>query len=246
MKKILIILILLFTATSNAKSASAITLFTGTMDMALTMPNGSGTVTYLFGQNVQRMDMAMRINKIPDVLKTTVITKAVQPDIATIINHQAKKYSIVNLRAAAENALLLDFDSNYTLTKAGREMIKNYNCDHLILTSSTEKLELWVTGDLGHFSTFNILQTQNPRLSNTKLASIFKANSIEGFPVKMVQHNSNGTYRMELLSISKKPIPPALFAVPAGYQKIDSNEKPLGNQQKQQLKNLMEKMKQFE
>jgi len=49
-----------------------------------------------------------------------------------------------------------------------------------------------------------------------------------------------------LLSISKKPIPPALFAVPAGYQKIDSNEKPLGNQQKQQLKNLMEKMKQFE
>ena len=246
MKKILIILMLLFTATSNVNSTSAITPFTGSMNMALTMPNGSGTVAYLFGQDVQRMDMAMRINKIPDVLKTTVITKAAQPDIAYIINHKAKNYSIVNLRAAAENALLLDFDSNYTLKKAGREMVKNYNCDHLILTSSTEKLELWVTNDLGHFSTFRILQTQNPRLSNTRLASILKEGNIEGFPVKMVQNNTNGTYRMELLGISKKPIPPALFTVPAGYQKIENNEKPLGNQQKAQLKNLMEKMKQFE
>ncbi len=246
MNKVLLTLLLLLIASSGISSASGASKFFGTMDMALTMPNGTATVTYLFGQNKQRMDMAMRLDKIPDQLKTTVITKASQPDIAYIINHQARNYSIVNLRTAAENALLLDFDSNYTLTRAARQTIKGYNCEHIILTSTTEKLELWVTRSLGDFSTFRILQTQNPRLSNTQLSKTLSAAGIEGFPVKIVQYNDNGSYTMELTRISEKAVPPALFTVPEGYQKITDTEKPLGKQQKEHLKGLIEKMKKFE
>ncbi len=246
MNKVLFTLLLLLIASTSAHSASAASKFTGSMDMALIMPNGSATVTYLFGENSQRMDMSMRIEKIPDILKTTVITKATQPDIAYIIDHQSRSYTIVNLATAAENALLLDFDSNYTLARAGRKTIKGYNCEHIILSSTTEKLELWVTRDLGNFSTFRILQTQNPRLSNTQLAKTLSSASIEGFPVKLVQHNNNGPYIMELTRISEKAVSASLFSIPAGYQKMSNNQKPLGSQQKEHLKSLMEKMKKFE
>jgi len=246
MNKVLLTLFLLLIALSDGHTASAASKFTGTMDMALTMPNGSATVTYFFAEKTQRMDMVMQIEKIPDPLKTTVITKAAQPDIACIINHQEKNYSIINLRTAAENALLLDFDSNYTVARADRQTIKGYTCEHIIVTSSTERLELWVTRDLGNFSTFSILQTQNPRLSNTQLAKALSAAGIEGFPVKLVQHNNNRPYVMELTRISEKKVPPSLFIVPAGYQKVTNDQKPLGSQQKEHLKSLMEKMKKFE
>ncbi len=246
MNNVLLFLFLLFAALTGSSSASAASKFTGTMDMSLVMPNGKATVTYFFGLNTQRMDMIMQINKIPDQFKTTVITKAAQPDVAYIINHQAKNYTIVNLRTAAENALFLDFDSNYNLARAGSQIIKGYNCEHIILTSTTEKLELWVTRDLGDFSTFRILQTQNPRLSNTQLAKTLSAAGVEGFPVKIIQHDDNGPYIMELTGISEKAVSPSLFSVPAGYKKIANNQKPLGSQQKEHLKNLMEKMKKFE
>jgi len=246
MNKVLLTFLLFLLASISGNSASGTSKFIGTMDMALTMPNGTATVTYFFGQKTQRMDMVMQMDKIPDQLKTTVITKAAQPDVACIINHQARSYSIVNLRAAAENAMLLDFDSNYSLARAGKQTIKGYNCEHIILTSTTEKLELWVTRSLGDFSTFRILQTQNPRLSNTRLSKTLGAAGIEGFPVKIVQHNDNGAYIMELTRISEKAVSPSLFMVPTGYQKVADTQKPLGSEQKEHLKSLMEKMKKFE
>lgn len=244
--RMLFALFLLFAACAGGNSASAASKFTGTMDMALTMPSGTAAVTYYFGQNAQRMDMVMQMTKIPDPFKTTVITKAATPDVACIVNHQTKNYTIINLRTAAENALLLDFDSNYTLTRAGRQTIQGYNCEHIILTSTTEKLELWVTRDLGDFSTFRILQTQNPRLSNTRLSKTLSDAGVEGFPVKLVQHNDNGPYTMELTRISRKAVQPSLFAVPAGYQKSADTQKPLGREQKEHLKSMIEKMKKFE
>ena len=243
-KVLLALLLLLFTAQSAP--ASAASKFTGIMDMALTMPNGSAKVTYSFGATAQRMDMAMQMNKIPEPLKTTVITKASRPDQACIINHRAKSYSLVNLKTAAENAMLLDFDSNYTLAKLGAQTIKGYRCQHIMLTSTTEKLELWVTRDLGNFLTFRILQSQNPRLSNTQLAKKLSTEGVEGFPVKIVQYNDSGKYTMELVQLWPKTVPASQFMVPAGYQPVADNQKPLGAQEKAHLKNLMEKMKKFD
>ena len=245
MKKILLTLFLFLSATAG-NPASAASKFNGIMEMMLKMPNGSAEITYFFGNNTQRMDMAMQMDKIPEPLKTTVITKASQPDQAYVINHRAKSYSIVNLKTAAENAMLLDFDSNYKLARLGKQTIKGYTCDRISLTSTTEKLELWVTRDLGDFSTFRILQSQNPRLSNTSLSKTLSNAGIEGFPVKIVQYNDNGAYVMELMQIWPKTVPPSDFNIPAGYQKVADNQKPLDTQQKAHLKNLMEKMKKFE
>ena len=245
MKKVLLTLVLLLSS-AIGNPASADSKFTGIMAMMMKMPNGSAEITYYFGNDVQRMDMAMQMDKIPEPLKTTVITKASQPDQAYVINHQAKNYSILNLKTAAENAMLLNFDSNYKLAKLGKQTIKGYTCDHISLTSSTEKLELWVTRDLGNFSTFRILQTQNPRLSNTSLSKTLSNAGIEGFPVKMVQYNDNGQYVIEIMQIWPKTLPQSDFNIPAGYQKITNNQKPLGNQEKEHLKTLMEKMKKFE
>lgn len=243
-KKQLFFLILLHLLVFN--NASAASRFTGVMEMALGMPNGTADVTYYFGNNAQRMDMVMKMNKIPDPLKTTVITKAASPDLALVVNYQARSYASVSLRTAAENATLLDFDSNYRIARLGRETIKGYACEHINLTSTTEKLEMWVSRDLGDFSTFRILQSQNPRLSNSALVKTLKNEGVEGFPVKIIQKNSSGSSTMEVRTIQQKTVSPTLFEAPEGFRKVSGNQKPLDRSEKEHLKSLMEKMKKFE
>lgn len=245
MKKALILMTLLC-VTLFSGTAFGTARFTGLMEMMLKMPGGNADVTYYFGTGAQRMDMVMNMTRIPDPLKTTVITKAGRPDEAILINHEAKSYSVVNLRTAAESATLLDFDSNYKLKKLGKAVIKGYQCEHISLTSTTEKLELWVSTDLGDFSTFRILQSQNPRLSNTALSRTLKETGVEGFPVKIVQQNDNGVFTMQLTSIKPRELASSIFGVPRGYSKTEVNSKPVSGTQKEHLRNLMEKMKKFE
>ncbi|HWR02027.1 MAG TPA: DUF4412 domain-containing protein [Chlorobaculum sp.] len=220
--------------------------FTGQMDMRLTMPNGTADITYLFGQKNQRMDMTMKLDKIPEPLKTTVITRSSKPDEATIVNHRNKTWSVVSLRTAAENATLIDFDNNYRFSRVGPETVKGYQCEHIQLFSSTEKLDLWMSKGLADFSTFRLLQSQNPRLSNTALAKTLEKNGIEGFPVRIIQKNDNGLYTMELTSISKKSVPEFRFVVPARYTKTEAGQPAIDSDQKKHLRSLMEKMKDFD
>ncbi len=236
--------LLLLTICALPSSASAA--FTGQMDMVLKMPNGTADITYLFGRGAQRMDMDMRVDRIPEPLKTTVITRTARPDEATIINHRTRSWSPVNLRSAAESATLLDFDSNYTLERIGTEQLKGYRCEHIRLTSSTEQLDLWMSKGLADFSTFRLLQSQNPRLSNTALSRTISKAGIEGFPVRIVQKNKNGLYVMEIRRTTQKAVPASAFAVPTGYVRTDDVQKAVNSQQKQHLRNLMEKMKDFE
>jgi hypothetical protein len=220
--------------------------FTGQMNMKLTMPNGTADITYLFGQKNQRMDMAMKVDRIPEPLQTTVITRSSKPDEATIVNHRSRTWSAVNLRTAAENATLLDFDSNYRFSRVGTETVKGYQCEHVQLISKTEKLDLWMSKGLADFSTFRLLQSQNPRLSNTALARTLENNGIEGFPVRIVQKNENGLYIMELTGVSARTVPDGKFVVPAGYAKTENGQPAVDSRQKEHLRSLMEKMKDFE
>jgi hypothetical protein len=235
------LLLLILAMPSSARSA-----FTGAMDMKLTMPNGKADITYLFGKKDQRMDMTMLLDRIPEPLRTTVITRSARPDEATIVNHKSKSWSVVNLRSAAESATLLDFDSNYRFTRIGSEAVKGYRCEHVRLQSTTDTLDLWMTKGLADFSTFRLLQSQNPRLSNTSLSRVLKENGVDGFPVKIVQQNGNGLYVMELKKVTPKPVPESSFQVPASYQRVEAGQNNIDSQQKEHLRQLMNKMKKFE
>jgi hypothetical protein len=48
------------------------------------------------------------------------------------------------------------------------------------------------------------------------------------------------------MQVSQKEIPASKFEIPAGYQKAELNQKSVDSKQKQHLRNLMEKMKNFE
>jgi hypothetical protein len=229
-----------------ALPASAHAAFTGEMNMKLTMPNGTASITYLFGTRDQKMDMTMQLDRIPEPLKTTIITRSARPDEATIVNHKSKSWSVMNLRSAAESATLLDFDSNYRFTRVGPETVKGYPCEHVRLTSSTDTLDLWISKGLADFSTFRLLQSQNPRLSNTSLSRVLKQNGVDGFPVKIVQKNENGLYIMELKKVTPKLVATSSFRVPAGYRQTEPGQTNIDKQQKEHLRQLMEKMKKFE
>ena len=219
--------------------------FTGIIDMNLTMPNGTSGITYFFGNKAQRMDMTTQLDKIPEPLKTTVITRASQPDRAVIVNHTSETYTKVNLRTAAENATLVDFDNDYRIEKAGKANIKGYDCQHVKLFSTSDTIEMWLTRDIGDFDTFRLLQSQNPRLSNTVLAKTLSDEGVDGFPVKIIQDNETGQLAMEVVSVQQAPLESHEFNVPRGYTEIDGAQKPLNKKQKEHLKDLMEKMKNF-
>ncbi|MBM3162636.1 MAG: DUF4412 domain-containing protein [Chlorobi bacterium] len=246
MKKALMRIPLLLCCLLFSAEAMASGKFTGLLDMILKTPGGNADVTYYFGNGAQRMDMVMTMKKIPEPLKTSLITRAGRPDEAILINHETKNYSFINLRTAAENATLLDFDGNYTLKRLGGTVVKGYQCEHISLTSTTETLELWVTGDIGDFSTFSILQSQNPRLSNTSLARTLREGGIEGLPVKIVQRNANGLYTMELQTVQRGKPASSVFGVPKGYTKKDMNRKPVSSKEKEHLRNLMEQVRKFD
>lgn len=226
-------------------AASAFAKFTGIIDMNLTMPNGTSEVMYFFGTRAQRMDMTTKLDKIPDPLKTTVITRASEPDKAVVVNHKAATYTKVNLRTAAENATLVDFDYDYTIEKAGKARIKGYNCQHVKLYSTSDTIEMWLTRDIGDFQTFRLLQSQNPRLSNTVLAKKLSDEGLDGFPVKIIQDNENGTLAMEIESVQQTALESSEFSIPEGYTEIADNQQPLNQKQKEHLKDLMEKIKNF-
>ncbi|WP_294347087.1 DUF4412 domain-containing protein [Prosthecochloris sp.] len=237
-----VLLALLYLSLSHG---TALARFTGTIDMNLVMPNGKSEVTYVFGNTAQRMDMTTKLNKVPDSLKTTVITSSAQPDQAVIVNHKAGTYTKVNLRTAAENATLIDFDYDYRIEKAGNANIKGYNCQHVKLFSTTDTIDMWLTRDIGDFETFRLLQSQNPRLSNTLLAKKLSDEGLDGFPVKIIQENENGTLVMEVVSVQQAPVEPNEFGIPEGYTEIVDTQQPLNHKQKEHLKELMEKIKNF-
>jgi len=245
MKKAAILLILLLINISGP-SAKAAEKFSGVMEMMLTMPSGKGELTFSFGHGAQRMDMFLQMDNIPSPVRSTIITRAAEPDQATLLNHDTRSWASLNLKNAAEEAMLLDFDSNYTLEKLGTVKLHGYSCQLVRLTSRTEKLELWLTGDLGSFASFSLLQHQNPHFSNSALSKKLAAAGIDGFPIKTLQHSRNGTYTMELAEAWPKSVPDSQFRVPAGYTRISANTPTISKSQKEHLKNLMEKMKKFE
>lgn len=244
MKKLLYSLLMAFLL-QCLSTAAAYAKFTGIIDMNLSMPNGTSEIMYFFGTKAQRMDMTTKLEKIPDPLKTTVITRATEPDKAVIVNHKAGTYTKVNLRTAAENATLVDFDYDYKIEKAGEATIKGYNCQHVKLSSTSDTIEMWLTRDIGDFQTFRLLQSQNPRLSNTVLAKKLSDEGLDGFPVKIIQDNENGTLAMEIVSVQKASLESSEFSIPDGYAEIADNQKPLNTKQKEHLKDLMEKIKNF-
>lgn len=219
--------------------------FTGIIDMNLNMPNGTSEITYFFGSNAQRMDMTTQLDKIPEPLKTTIITRASQPDQAVIVNHKAETYTTVNLRTAAENATLVDFDNDYRIEKTGKANIKGYDCQHVKLFSASDTIEMWLTRDIGDFETFRLLQSQNPRLSNTVLAKKLSDEGIDGFPVKIIQDNENGKLAMEIVTAQQASLESYEFSIPQGYTEIADAQQPLHKKQKEHLKDLMEKIKNF-
>lgn len=244
MKKLLSI-VLTTLMLQSLSTASAFAKFTGIIDMNLTMHNGTSEILYFFGSKAQRMDMTTKLDKIPDPLKTTVITRASQPDQAVIVNHKARTFTKVNLREAAENATLVDFDYDYRIEKAGKANIKGYNCERVRLFSTSDTIEMWLTRDIGDFQTFRLLQSQNPRLSNTVLAKKLSDEGLDGFPVKIIQNNESGTLAMEVVSVQQAPLEPYDFTIPEGYTEIVDSRQPLNRQQKEHLKDLMEKIKNF-
>ncbi len=220
--------------------------FKGVIDMNLALPNGSSDITYFFGDRAQRMDMTTELDKIPEPLKTTVITRASKPDEALLLNHRAETWTKLNLKTAAENATLIDFDDDYTVETSGTEDIQGYNCRRVTLSSRTDTIELWLTRDIGDFDSFRLLQSQNPRLSNTALARKLSEKGIDGFPARVVQVNESGRTSMEIVSARKEQVKASEFSIPEGYREVADARKPLDTKQKEHLKDLMEKMKNFE
>jgi len=97
MKKTTILFILLLLALPNGY-AKAAEKFSGVMEMMLTMPSGKGELTFSFGSAAQRMDMFLQMDNIPAPVRSTILTRASEPDRATLLNHDTRSFAALDLK----------------------------------------------------------------------------------------------------------------------------------------------------
>ena len=136
----------------------------------------------------------------------------------TIVRNDAKVYFDMNM-----DQMTPPSDASraeVSVTKTGKkEMILGYDCEEMLINQEDRSAELWVTKGLGRFVQVHL----NPRAQSPMLKKLEEELIDQGyFPLRLVTKNlaGNEETRMEVLKIEKRSLSDELFAVPAGYQKM--------------------------
>ncbi len=169
---------------------------------------------------------------------TTTLNLTSNPDVSLVFNSLSKTYTEVKKESPKTDT------NNYTLTVIGNEKIGTYNCEHVRMTSNNNSWDMWLTKDIANFDF-----SPNNDAVTSKMKTLMKSKSIEGFPVKMAflkPGTTIVTMTMELIKYESTTLADSLFTIPEGYTKntvtLDPEKmKTMGDKEKLELiKKMME------
>jgi hypothetical protein len=134
----------------------------------------------------------------------------------TMIRDEAKMYFEMNMDQMSLPSSVNE--KEVSVTKTGkRETILGYECEQMLIKQEDRNAELWVTKGLGKFVQVNM----NPRGQSPMLKKLEKELVDEGyFPLRLTTVQGTEKIVMEVVKIEKKSLKDEMFAVPAGYQKM--------------------------
>lgn len=196
--------------------------FSGTIDMKMTSPAGGGTMKLVIGKAGVRSEIDVQVPSLP--MKTTVIVRHSNPDLAYKIDDETKTYVEQDLKKVRESAK--NFAAKYTAKKLGKEKMLGYDCVHALLSSSHgDELEVWTTKEFLDYELF-LRATGRHGLADEGMMKALKDVGADGFIIKLIHRSSKDpkgapVMTMEVVSVDKKAPPASAFEIPAGYKKAD-------------------------
>jgi Domain of unknown function (DUF4412) len=220
--------------------------YEGELDMKMTMgTEAMGTGRMLVSKAGARSEMTIQIPEkqrhegMGSSVKMTTIFKASDPDTVTMLNDEARTYSVMDLKKAREMAPRGGSEETYTVKKLGSETVAGFACQDVVITSSKgNEVEACVTKDVTGSSAWSAMARRGG--SGSGLMKALRDAGLEGFPVKMkmsAKGRDDRPVMWELVKAEKRSIPASMFEVPAGYTK---EETPMGAMMNPEMRQKMQ------
>lgn len=187
--------------------------FEGIMTFRVTGQRGAQEFLYSAKGEKVRMDME------PAPGMTMVMLVDMRRRSVTVVRDDAKMFFEMNMDEMNGPPEMNQRD--ISITKTGKkEVILGYACEQMLITTENRTTEVWVTRGLGRFVQVNL----NPRARSPVMRKLEEEFIDQGFfPLRIVNKDSANEEEstMEVLKIEKKSLSEDLFAVPAGYQRME-------------------------
>lgn len=212
---------LFLVATLCAFAVSAFAQFEGEIEMRLTSAaGGEGAMKWFVGKQAVRTEMTMSAETM--TMQIASLMKFSNPNALYIINDKSKSYSEIDLKEMEKMAQAQGLkrpQETYHVQKLGKEKILGYDCDHLLITSADSEIEMWVAKGLMDYETFKKIN-QNAQPDGIQKA-LREADAL-GMPMRQIMNKGTAQEtKMEVVKISKTPLPASIFEIPKGYKKTE-------------------------
>lgn len=190
--------------------------FEGVLELSMSTPEASGTMTISVGKPGIRNEMTMTAKQAQ--LRMSMLFKKEKPDVAYMIHDADKQYLEVDLREAKR----MQTAQKLTTKSLPPEKIREWPCHHALITEETgDETEVWTNSDIMDVGAFLRAVGQNAPANEDMMKALKKVGA-DGFIVKLVRRpkaNPSAVTTLELVRAQKRSIPAATFEIPSGYTK---------------------------
>lgn len=172
----------------------------------------SGNITVYYDVPGTRIEVNASANGFP-VKKTSIVKKA-EPNTVYQLDDNSKTYTVTDVSH-------VESGKTAELTKAtliGSDSLNGYFCKHCKVTQGTKTWEVWTTSAITEYTQFSAVMNNQRYLGNHDMHDALKTINADGFPVKTILTDKDGTTTTELRSVEHKPLDAALFAIPQSYK----------------------------
>lgn len=211
MKKIFFLPILILVASWTSVSTTD----TGMVfNMKIQSTQGlNGTIRIYYDQPGTRSEINATMNSGFSISKVSIIKKS-EPNLVYQLDAQNKTYSTVEVSNAAEYG-----SEPATAQLIGNDSMNGYWCKHVKVKQGTKNWEIWNTTAIAEYASLSAVMNRQRYIGNHGLHDALKLINAEGFPVKIILTDKDGTTTTTLESMSRQKLSPTLFEVPADYKK---------------------------
>ena len=148
----------------------------------------------------------------------TLLGRASEPDKVYSVVVALKMYIVNDVRQDREMARRVDEEA-FIVDKLGPDSVAGYPCEKVLITSSKgSKFEGCAAEGIPDSSIW--LSAMQPRGRGAWTRALRDA-GVGQFLIRLVMHDNatkEETMRIELVRADRKPLPPSLFEIPAGYK----------------------------
>jgi hypothetical protein len=195
------------------------------------------------GPNDARDRARAQAGGMPTTFKSTMIQKASEPDKLYTLNDERQTYSVMDLaEMRRQNPAPA---TTYTVKRTGSDSVAGLSCDKALVTSSTgSEIEVCVTNQIAAPTSSWIAAMNRQSRAGNWVKAMTDA-GMKGFPIRMKIRSGEREgheVMMELVSLEKKPVPGAMFAIPAGYKETSATGVNMSADQDKRMQEMLSKM----